>query len=104
MARGARRPAVPAHRAGPGRRPREADRVWTRIAVAPDSGCKGAFDALLSRALAPSAASACCAPPTPTPRRAMSPPSACCSPRRTRPAWRPSPAASTGSAWTAAAT
>ncbi|MGW0075078.1 hypothetical protein ACWDU9_07455 [Streptomyces cellulosae] len=42
-------PTVQGRGAGPG----EADRVWTRIAVAPDSGCKGAFDALLSRALAP---------------------------------------------------
>ncbi|WP_369155140.1 hypothetical protein [Streptomyces sp. R02] len=42
-------PTVQGRGAGPG----EADRVWTRIAVAPDSGCKGAFDALLGRALAP---------------------------------------------------
>ncbi|MEU1274522.1 hypothetical protein [Streptomyces sp. NPDC005799] len=35
--------------AGPG----GADRTWTRIAVAPDSGCKGAFDPLLGKALAP---------------------------------------------------
>ncbi|MGP3980338.1 hypothetical protein [Streptomyces sp. KR80] len=35
--------------AGPG----GADRVWTRIAVAPDSGCKGAFDPLLARVLSP---------------------------------------------------
>ncbi|MGY1399742.1 hypothetical protein ACW69H_20485 [Streptomyces sp. SS10] len=42
-------PTVQGRGAGPG----EADRVWTRIAVAPDSGCKGAFDALLTRALAP---------------------------------------------------
>ncbi|MFF9300739.1 hypothetical protein [Streptomyces sp. NPDC014764] len=42
-------PTVQGRGAGPG----EADRVWTRIAVAPDSGCKGAFDALLTRVLAP---------------------------------------------------
>ncbi|MGQ5227284.1 hypothetical protein [Streptomyces sp. yara] len=42
-------PTVQGRGAGPG----EADRVWTRIAVAPDSGCKGAFDALLTRSLAP---------------------------------------------------
>ncbi|WP_233228088.1 hypothetical protein [Streptomyces sp. BSE7-9] len=42
-------PTVQGRGAGPG----EADRVWTRIAVAPDSGCKGAFDVLLTRALAP---------------------------------------------------
>ncbi|MCO4694585.1 hypothetical protein LRR80_00624 [Streptomyces sp. RO-S4] len=42
-------PTVQGGGAGPG----EADRVWTRIAVAPDSGCKGAFDALLTRVLTP---------------------------------------------------
>lgn len=42
-------PTVQGRGAGPG----EADRVWTRIAVAPDSGCKGAFDAPLARVLAP---------------------------------------------------
>ncbi|CAM5408904.1 hypothetical protein STENM223S_00814 [Streptomyces tendae] len=42
-------PTVQGRGAGPG----EADRVWTRIAVAPDSGCEAAFDALLGRALAP---------------------------------------------------
>ncbi|WP_225642352.1 serine/threonine-protein kinase [Streptomyces werraensis] len=42
-------PTVQGRGAGPG----EADRVWTRIAVAPDSGCEGAFDALLTRVLAP---------------------------------------------------
>ncbi|GGQ87665.1 hypothetical protein GCM10010250_68320 [Streptomyces althioticus] len=42
-------PTLQGRGAGPG----EADRVWTRIAVAPDSGCKGAFDALLTRVLAP---------------------------------------------------
>ncbi|MFE2392031.1 hypothetical protein ACFXC0_25225 [Streptomyces althioticus] len=42
-------PTVQGRGAGPG----QADRVWTRIAVAPDSGCKGAFDALLTRVLAP---------------------------------------------------
>ncbi|KAK1183301.1 hypothetical protein B7755_037330 [Streptomyces sp. NBS 14/10] len=35
--------------AGPG----GADRDWTRIAVAPDSSCGGAFDPLLEKALAP---------------------------------------------------
>ncbi|MGI5351216.1 hypothetical protein ACQEU8_24020 [Streptomyces sp. CA-250714] len=35
--------------AGPG----GADRRWTRVAVAPDSGCKHAFDPLLTKALAP---------------------------------------------------
>lgn len=35
--------------AGPGK----ADRTWTRIAVAPDSGCAGAFDPLLAKALSP---------------------------------------------------
>ncbi|MCN9240879.1 hypothetical protein NGF19_08740 [Streptomyces sp. RY43-2] len=38
---------------GPGAGPGGADRTWTRIAVAPDSGCKDAFDPLLSTALAP---------------------------------------------------
>ncbi|MFD8257067.1 hypothetical protein [Streptomyces werraensis] len=42
-------PTVQGRGAGPG----EADRVWTRIAVAPDSGCEGAFDALLTRVLVP---------------------------------------------------
>ncbi|MEV5168056.1 hypothetical protein AB0K66_25980 [Streptomyces werraensis] len=42
-------PTVQGRGAGPG----EADRVWTRIAVAPDSGCEEAFDALLTRVLAP---------------------------------------------------
>ncbi|WP_261800951.1 hypothetical protein [Streptomyces sp. PBH53] len=42
-------PTVQGTGAGPG----GADRVWTRIAVAPDSGCAGAFDPLLSKALAP---------------------------------------------------
>ncbi|MCM2577053.1 hypothetical protein [Streptomyces meridianus] len=35
--------------AGPGK----ADRTWTRIAVAPDSGCRGAFDPLLTKVLSP---------------------------------------------------
>lgn len=35
--------------AGPGK----ADRTWTRIAVAPDSDCTGAFDPLLAKALSP---------------------------------------------------
>ncbi|MFJ5731274.1 hypothetical protein [Streptomyces paradoxus] len=42
-------PTVQGRGAGPG----GADRTWTRIAVAPDSGCKDAFDPLLRRALAP---------------------------------------------------
>ncbi|MER5177903.1 hypothetical protein ABT009_05930 [Streptomyces sp. NPDC002896] len=42
-------PVVKGDGAGPG----GADRVWTRIAVAPDTGCKTAFDPLLRKALAP---------------------------------------------------
>ncbi|MFI9771069.1 hypothetical protein ACIHJG_29965 [Streptomyces sp. NPDC052415] len=42
-------PRVKGHGAGPG----GADRTWTRIAVAPDSGCADAFDPLLRKALAP---------------------------------------------------
>ncbi|WP_030321262.1 hypothetical protein [Streptomyces sp. NRRL B-3229] len=42
-------PTVDGQGAGPG----GADRTWTRIAVAPDSGCAGAFDPLLRKALAP---------------------------------------------------
>ncbi|MFD4633197.1 hypothetical protein ACFVYR_32805 [Streptomyces sp. NPDC058284] len=42
-------PALKGEGAGPG----GADRSWTRIAVAPDSGCKDAFDPLLRKALAP---------------------------------------------------
>ncbi|MEV6172054.1 hypothetical protein AB0L99_28050 [Streptomyces sp. NPDC051954] len=42
-------PAVEGQGAGPG----GADRSWTRIAVAPDSGCNDAFDPLLRKALAP---------------------------------------------------
>ncbi|WP_234376999.1 hypothetical protein [Streptomyces sp. TP-A0356] len=38
---------------GPGAGPGGSDRSWTRIAVAPDSGCKDAFDSLLGKALAP---------------------------------------------------
>ncbi|WP_432191810.1 hypothetical protein [Streptomyces sp. bgisy027] len=38
---------------GKGAGPGGADRTWTRIAVAPDSGCTGAFDPLLRKALAP---------------------------------------------------
>ncbi|MGV9501826.1 hypothetical protein [Streptomyces sp. NPDC003642] len=38
---------------GRGAGPGGADRTWTRIAVAPDSGCKDAFDPLLRKALAP---------------------------------------------------
>ncbi|WP_246459174.1 hypothetical protein [Streptomyces himalayensis] len=38
---------------GEGTGPGGADRVWTRIAVAPDTGCKTAFDPLLRKALAP---------------------------------------------------
>ncbi|WP_129310087.1 hypothetical protein [Streptomyces sp. L2] len=42
-------PTVDGTGAGPG----GADRTWTRIAVAPDSGCAHAFDPLLRKALAP---------------------------------------------------
>lgn len=42
-------PTVAGRGAGPG----GADRTWTRVAVAPDSGCAGAFDPLLRKALAP---------------------------------------------------
>ncbi|MFD4411641.1 hypothetical protein [Streptomyces sp. NPDC058476] len=42
-------PTVQGDGAGPG----GADRTWTRIAVAPDTGCKDAFDPLLRKALAP---------------------------------------------------
>jgi hypothetical protein len=42
-------PTVLGKGAGPG----GADRTWTRIAVAPDSGCQGAFDPLLRKALTP---------------------------------------------------
>ncbi|MFC9130047.1 hypothetical protein ACFT4A_24745 [Streptomyces sp. NPDC057099] len=42
-------PTVQGKGAGPG----GADRTWTRIAVAPDSGCEDAFDPLLRKALAP---------------------------------------------------
>ncbi|WP_435850277.1 hypothetical protein [Streptomyces massasporeus] len=42
-------PTVQGRGAGPG----GADRTWTRIAVAPDSGCQDAFDPLLRKALAP---------------------------------------------------
>ncbi|WP_217239723.1 hypothetical protein [Streptomyces sp. AC555_RSS877] len=42
-------PTVEGQGAGPG----GADRTWTRIAVAPDSGCKDAFDPLLRKALTP---------------------------------------------------
>ncbi|MFG2605317.1 hypothetical protein ACGFT2_17475 [Streptomyces sp. NPDC048514] len=42
-------PTVEGTGAGPG----GADRTWTRIAVAPDSGCADAFDPLLHKALAP---------------------------------------------------
>ncbi len=42
-------PTVDGQGAGPG----GADRTWTRIAVAPDGGCKDAFDPLLRKALAP---------------------------------------------------
>ncbi|WNM34073.1 hypothetical protein RKE30_28725 [Streptomyces sp. Li-HN-5-11] len=43
----------PATVQGPGAGPGGADRTWTRVAVAPDSGCAGAFDPLLDKALAP---------------------------------------------------
>ncbi|MEV6484705.1 hypothetical protein [Streptomyces sp. NPDC051576] len=42
-------PTVRGQGAGPG----GADRTWTRIAVAPDTGCAGAFDPLLRDVLAP---------------------------------------------------
>ncbi|WP_228044670.1 hypothetical protein [Streptomyces ferrugineus] len=42
-------PTVIGKGAGPG----GADRIWTRIAVAPDTGCADAFDPLLREALAP---------------------------------------------------
>ncbi|MEV5875966.1 hypothetical protein AB0L75_17380 [Streptomyces sp. NPDC052101] len=42
-------PTVQGTGAGPG----GADRTWTRIAVAPDSGCARAFDPLLAKVLAP---------------------------------------------------
>ncbi|WP_437043197.1 hypothetical protein [Streptomyces sp. enrichment culture] len=42
-------PTVQGRGAGPG----GADRTWTRIAVAPDSGCADAFDPLLRKALDP---------------------------------------------------
>lgn len=42
-------PTIKGEGAGPG----EADRTWTRVAVAPDSPCKSAFDPLLRKALAP---------------------------------------------------
>ncbi|MEU1052949.1 hypothetical protein [Streptomyces sp. NPDC005876] len=42
-------PTVEGRGAGPG----GADRVWTRVAVAPDGTCAGAFDRLLREALAP---------------------------------------------------
>ncbi|MGP3927532.1 hypothetical protein [Streptomyces sp. 8N616] len=38
---------------GEGAGPGGADRIWTRVAVAPDSTCKGAFDPLLAKALSP---------------------------------------------------
>ncbi|WP_228023274.1 hypothetical protein [Streptomyces acidicola] len=38
---------------GEGAGPGGADRTWTRIAVAPDTGCEDAFDPLLRKALAP---------------------------------------------------
>ncbi|WP_308124850.1 hypothetical protein [Streptomyces sp. NEAU-YJ-81] len=38
---------------GGGEGPGGADRVWSRIAVAPDSSCGGGFDPLLAKALAP---------------------------------------------------
>ncbi|MEV3855744.1 hypothetical protein AB0J38_15645 [Streptomyces sp. NPDC050095] len=42
-------PTLKGEGAGPG----GADRTWTRVAVAPDSGCKDAFDPLLDKALRP---------------------------------------------------
>ncbi|MFI7385684.1 hypothetical protein [Streptomyces sp. NPDC049813] len=38
---------------GEGAGPGGADRTWTRIGVAPDSGCRQAFDPLLAKALRP---------------------------------------------------
>ncbi|MBH5337864.1 hypothetical protein IHE55_25010 [Streptomyces pactum] len=38
---------------GAGAGPGGADRLWTRIAVAPDGDCRGAFDPLLDTALSP---------------------------------------------------
>ncbi|MER6092618.1 hypothetical protein [Streptomyces bluensis] len=38
---------------GEGAGPGGADRTWTRIAVAPDTGCEDAFDPLLRKALSP---------------------------------------------------
>ncbi|MFC5917448.1 hypothetical protein [Streptomyces pulveraceus] len=38
---------------GEGAGPGGADRVWTRIAVAPDGGCRAALDPLLARTLGP---------------------------------------------------
>ncbi|MGW4566423.1 hypothetical protein ACWEN3_29835 [Streptomyces sp. NPDC004561] len=43
----------PATVEGTGAGPGGADRAWTRIAVAPDSGCADAFDPLLRKVLAP---------------------------------------------------
>nr|WP_219688654.1 hypothetical protein [Streptomyces anatolicus] len=43
----------PATLKGEGAGPGGADRSWTRVAVAPDSGCAAAFDPLLAKALAP---------------------------------------------------
>lgn len=43
----------PATVQGTGAGPGGADRTWTRIAVAPDSGCAHAFDPLLRKLLAP---------------------------------------------------
>ncbi|WP_308408202.1 hypothetical protein, partial [Streptomyces mayonensis] len=42
-------PTVQGKGAGPG----GADRTWTRVAVAPDGDCKGAFDRLLAKVLDP---------------------------------------------------
>lgn len=42
-------PSIKGEGAGPG----GADRTWNRVAVAPDSTCKDAFDPLLRKALAP---------------------------------------------------
>ncbi|AVH61566.1 hypothetical protein C4B68_32830 [Streptomyces dengpaensis] len=42
-------PTVKGDGAGPG----GADRTWTRVAVAPDTGCEDAFDPILRKALAP---------------------------------------------------
>ncbi|MDC7339863.1 hypothetical protein PQR15_29615 [Streptomyces lydicus] len=65
--------------------PGGADRTWTRIAVAPDSGCADAYDPGSPRRSPRPAAPACCAPPTSTPPTAASSPSARRPPEPIRP-------------------